>query len=1222
MHPSQPIESSIIIPVYNQWQLTRKCLEALHATLRGRACEIIVIDNASTDPTREHCPALGKELFGTLFHYHRAERNLNFGPASNLGARMASGEFLVFLNNDTEPLPGWYEPLIADFTAYADIACTGPLLLYPEEGPLGRTVQHLGVVASPKLLVSHLYEGIPEASPLAKKRRFFQIITAACLVMRRSLFLETGLFDEGYINGCEDIDLCLRLWKSGYRMTVNPAAKVIHHTSQTPGRFKHDEHNFRLLSQKAFSILTPDWHIHLQNDRLVLALTPWQVPIASYSQEQRGALSHIFTNSSLNTLRDRLIDFPLWEEGYGVLAKMLSEQGASTRLLDITHNKLFRNQEYLLACYLKASEAGDDEHKDYLWKHLLTACSPYEDYVFNARFENTRLTKLGLHPLADLYASWLENRRQFRDERYFPLMHALWKYQHAPETTGDMPLELYRAGDYAKTEGKHSLFDPGFYTRQYPELAASSHSPFIHYILQGKAQGALHREPKTLLAGHDGSRQELHDTALKDNACRVIAWYSPHFHPDGETDVAFGKGHTKWTRVAAAAPRFEGHYQPRLPGALGFYDQRRKETLEEQIALAKHAGIYGFCLHHYWFHGQELLQAPLNHLKNNPELDFPFCLHWLNDPLTRYQNDGTQDIIIHQRHTSEDDLAFIRGIAWALRDKRYITFEGKPLLGIARPELFPDIGETISRWRHFCRHNGIGEIFLFASQSSEISPTAILNYGFDGAVELPPHGCGTAPIWSGCVDQQSHAVAPIRRYSEARDFFLTATSTVYTRPVFRGVLPGWDNSAVCPQHGEVFAGTTAKNYAAWLETALERARNDAYTGEKFVFINAWNGWDEGACLEPDARYGAAMLNATARVLDKDKTLPHILFICNPDNAEQSQWLENSLAANILAPSYRPVVLSPRPTHSTGTFKGLAPLIIAPANITKQELVQTIKQNGYFSFELGVILQDITLELLEGIASLSGAVMVPEGTATRAVSHLPGGIWQCGNAHLPVTDWTVVHTITQETTTARLLLKRGAQQSHGAVDISLVLLLPQTSAISLDGLALACQATPLHMETLVPQPLETLCAKILPKVQGVPASHMADYIHRAVELAKGRAIWLIAPDSAVSADIPQALYTPLMEEGIVSARPAFPPQTDCLPRFTKGHTLTLSGQEIIMAARKKNKAILPHISAALFKRESLLVALDQREDGKFDLEWLVQAVYDEGHVALVPFQYEG
>ena len=166
-------ESSIIIPVFNKWELTRKCLKSIAETTDSSRVEVIVVDNASSDTTERGCPFLGKQLFGDSFRYVRNKENRNFAGACNQGAELAEGEFLIFLNNDTEVQPNWYQPLLDDFVHYDDIAATGPILVFPEETVLGRMVQHLGVYVN-YYGVDHLYKGIPYASPLARKRRFFQ----------------------------------------------------------------------------------------------------------------------------------------------------------------------------------------------------------------------------------------------------------------------------------------------------------------------------------------------------------------------------------------------------------------------------------------------------------------------------------------------------------------------------------------------------------------------------------------------------------------------------------------------------------------------------------------------------------------------------------------------------------------------------------------------------------------------------------------------------------------------------------------------------------------------------------------------------------------------------------------------------------------------------------------------------------------------------------------
>jgi lipopolysaccharide biosynthesis protein len=349
-----------------------------------------------------------------------------------------------------------------------------------------------------------------------------------------------------------------------------------------------------------------------------------------------------------------------------------------------------------------------------------------------------------------------------------------------------------------------------------------------------------------------------------DTRIKAIAFYLPQFHPIPENDRWWGTGFTEWNNVTRGKPQFAGHYQPHLPGELGFYDLRLIEVQKRQIELAKTYGLHGFCYHHYWFGGTRLLRQPLDQLLTHPDLDFPFCLCWANENWTRRWDGEDDEVLIAQRHSPEDDLAFIRDIEPALRDRRYIRVGERPLLIVYRPALFPDIKATATRWRDYCRGAGIGDLFLASTQAFDRHDPK--EFGFDATIEFAPNNMGAPvitaqfrgvnPRFNGTVYDYNYLVEYSRQYEPAE------------YPLFRTVTPMWDNEPRRPGRGTVFANSSPARYAEWLENACRYADDCLRPEEAFVFVNAWNEWAEGAHLEPDRRYGYAYLEATAAALRK------------------------------------------------------------------------------------------------------------------------------------------------------------------------------------------------------------------------------------------------------------------------------------------------------------------------------------------------------------------
>src|SRR5262249_41646184 len=164
------------------------------------------------------------------------------------------------------------------------------------------------------------------------------------------------------------------------------------------------------------------------------------------------------------------------------------------------------------------------------------------------------------------------------------------------------------------------------------------------------------------------------ESQIARDAMRVIAFYLPQFHPIPENDAWWGPGFTEWTNVSLARPLFRGHYQPRVPGELGFYDLRMPETRAAQAALARAHGIEAFCYWHYWFAGKQLLERPFEEVLASHEPDFPFCLAWANESWTGIWHGAPHRMLVQQTYPGlADHEAHFRVWLRAFEDARYVT---------------------------------------------------------------------------------------------------------------------------------------------------------------------------------------------------------------------------------------------------------------------------------------------------------------------------------------------------------------------------------------------------------------------------------------------------------------------------------------------------------------------------------------------------------------------
>lgn len=231
---------SVVTPLFNCIQHSRAMLESLRASLpAGLSHEIILVDDGSTDGTREWLAGLGDP-----FHVILNEHNIGFGAATNRGAAQARGPVLALLNNDLVLKRGWLRPMMG---ALKGLGSHAGLVGNVQLNASSLELDHAGITITLKGKPEHDRRPLNLASLLFTPVRKVVAVTGACVLVRRDTWNRLGGFDEAFFNGCEDVDLCMRAREAGLVNCVALRSKVLHHVSASPGRKRRDEQNTRIL---------------------------------------------------------------------------------------------------------------------------------------------------------------------------------------------------------------------------------------------------------------------------------------------------------------------------------------------------------------------------------------------------------------------------------------------------------------------------------------------------------------------------------------------------------------------------------------------------------------------------------------------------------------------------------------------------------------------------------------------------------------------------------------------------------------------------------------------------------------------------------------------------------------------------------------------------------------------------------------------------------------
>ena len=219
---------SVVVIGKNEGERLAACLKSIQTALNVLAHEVVYVDSCSTDQSLQTAKTLGARCFLL------AERQTTAGLGRFVGAKEARGEYLLFLNNDTEMIGSDCIKEMLSYCMREDVGAVGARMYY-EDG----TLQHGGVIIGLGGVAGHAFLGIDGDSPgyfaRAQVVHDLSAVTAACMMMKKRVYEEVGGFDSKFAVAFNDVDLCLKIRKAGYLIVYDPYAELIHYESKSRG---------------------------------------------------------------------------------------------------------------------------------------------------------------------------------------------------------------------------------------------------------------------------------------------------------------------------------------------------------------------------------------------------------------------------------------------------------------------------------------------------------------------------------------------------------------------------------------------------------------------------------------------------------------------------------------------------------------------------------------------------------------------------------------------------------------------------------------------------------------------------------------------------------------------------------------------------------------------------------------------------------------------------
>jgi hypothetical protein len=356
----------------------------------------------------------------------------------------------------------------------------------------------------------------------------------------------------------------------------------------------------------------------------------------------------------------------------------------------------------------------------------------------------------------------------------------------------------------------------------------------------------------------------------------ILAYYLPQYHPFPQNDEWWGKGFTEWTNVGKAKPFFKGHYEPKVPTELGYYDLRMQETREKQVELAKAAGVTGFCYWHYWFgNKRQLLNEIIDDVIATGKPDFPFCFGWANETWKSKcwgAKGRTDKILMEQVYGGERDYReHFEYVLKAFKDSRYVKIDNKPVFVIYKPLLVP--ADFMPTWDKWAKEEGFDGIYfiarVFEPDEMDKKDAICKQFGHitterwhDGYRFIHP----LYKIYVRLMSRFFYKLRAVQRYKDVMNYLCNPEED--SREEFiPSLIPNWDHSPRSGARASILHDCKPEyfyQHAMQVFDIVKKKEN------QIVFLKSWNEWGEGNYMEPCIKYGRGYIEALAKAIKDTK----------------------------------------------------------------------------------------------------------------------------------------------------------------------------------------------------------------------------------------------------------------------------------------------------------------------------------------------------------------